>query len=807
YKDFLEEAFEPSEYANVILQAPVGSAFHGMDVQTALAKLSFGIDHLNKQVQEQVTTHYEELLHQVTGLSHLEGVLGTVRQKIEALNASFDRVRSKIRDPYSEIQAKTTELERIQAASEVLRRVIRFLYLVKRLETQLPGGERELAKAALSVNELDSIIKDADLNGINVVDVELESIAAARKQITAGAQALLERGMTSQNQTEVAAALQVFHNLGQMAEQAQDVIEKMLEQIAEEMRHAFDFASLNREAMASARKTGDQPSKAAIASAFNSVLWTRMEQLMDVIYERAAKVYLMERVLSRKRDPLTHVSFLDEVAKNMDGNIITFFWQVLSSSFDRELRLATKSSASQLLQQVFQVSYPKLLRLFHDFFSRVAVISGSVFSRESHSPESTFLLKTLAPFEAAYLSKSLTRLMEFVNAAFPSKPVPGSVFVPQRDDVDKIARSISGELDLVKFDATLLVSVGKNVTKAIKLYAVKCESLSATDPYAYQVSGVGTATQSQLLNIEIVNCLWWLQESVWRTLEEYGESAVVDVIGEALDTLANLIQGVVEPLLNEVTRELEGTILKMHHGDDTGRYQRPAGRGGSPPRPSSSTSPYVVELASKIRWVQREILSRFQCGEESKDWIRTVGARIIDFFLRHASIVRPLSEPVKMRLAGDMTQLEFTLNQWFTAGHMRLETDVRQSYRALRAFKPLLFLDLNQIASSATTTSSLPPLVILHHLFSRVYPQIQLPTIIFGWTEAQYSEWLDTHEESDALDLLERCLDVYVEDVSKKGEKEFCPEYPVIRELITELRGSGVVGDDGGMEGEGNGVA
>ena len=59
---------------------------------------------------------------------------------------------------------------------------------------------------------------------------------------------------------------------------------------------------------------------------------------------------------------------------------------------------------------------------------------------------------------------------------------------------------------------------------------------------------------------------------------------------------------------------------------------------------------------------------------------------------------------------------------------------------------------------------------------------------VFGWKEAQYSEWLDSHEEADALDLLERGLGVYVEDVSKRGEKEFCAEYPVIRSLIAGIR-------------------
>lgn len=119
YKDFSEETFDATDYANVILQVEKPGAFYGMDVSTALSKLTFGIDHLNKQVQEQVcftagcfgacmgagrgistsdcygtsqvTTHYEDLLQQVTGLSHLEEVLTNVKEGVSSLNTSFDR--------------------------------------------------------------------------------------------------------------------------------------------------------------------------------------------------------------------------------------------------------------------------------------------------------------------------------------------------------------------------------------------------------------------------------------------------------------------------------------------------------------------------------------------------------------------------------------------------------------------------------------------------------------------------------------------------------------------------------------------
>lgn len=41
-----------------------------------------------------------------------------------------------------------------QEACDILRRVIRVIYLTKRLQSQLQGGAREITKAAQSLSEL-----------------------------------------------------------------------------------------------------------------------------------------------------------------------------------------------------------------------------------------------------------------------------------------------------------------------------------------------------------------------------------------------------------------------------------------------------------------------------------------------------------------------------------------------------------------------------------------------------------------------------------------------------------------------------
>ena len=203
---------------------------------------------------------------------------------------------------------------------------------------------------------------------------------------------------------------------------------------------------------------------------------------------------------------------------------------------------------------------------------------------------------------------------------------------------------------------------------------------------------------------------------------------------------------------------------------------------------NSEIAAYLVDFVNKLKWIHKEILLKLTCGDDSKNWNRVLCSRILDFFLRHASMVRPLSETGKLKLAGEITQLEFSLSQWFNGLSLKLETDfeIQTSYRAFRSFKSFLFLDIGQLLEFHHN-EHLPPMIVLHHLFVRSYPSISLPPWHFNMTELQYSDWLDAHP-NEGINLLEKCLDIYAEEVKRKGEKEYCPEYPILRGFIKSLR-------------------
>uniref|UniRef100_A0A8B9WRA6 Component of oligomeric golgi complex 5 n=1 Tax=Bos mutus grunniens TaxID=30521 RepID=A0A8B9WRA6_BOSMU len=146
YSDFLNEDFDVKTYTS--------QSIHQAVIAEQLAKLAQGISQLDKELHLQVVARHEDLLAQATGIESLEGVLQMMQTRIGALQGAVDRMKAKIIEPYNKIVARTAQLARLQVACDLLRRIIRILYLSKRLQGQLQGGSREITKAAQSLNEL-----------------------------------------------------------------------------------------------------------------------------------------------------------------------------------------------------------------------------------------------------------------------------------------------------------------------------------------------------------------------------------------------------------------------------------------------------------------------------------------------------------------------------------------------------------------------------------------------------------------------------------------------------------------------------
>lgn len=117
YATFAHPSFDANEYANAILanqayrpsdhhQSNTGTAITSNAVSTVkagqapeeisvfLAKLSFGIDDVNRQLKNVINVHHEKLLEQAASVNQLEGTLGAVKNGLKDIDGSVTRPAS-----------------------------------------------------------------------------------------------------------------------------------------------------------------------------------------------------------------------------------------------------------------------------------------------------------------------------------------------------------------------------------------------------------------------------------------------------------------------------------------------------------------------------------------------------------------------------------------------------------------------------------------------------------------------------------------------------------------------------------------
>lgn len=751
-KQFVEQDFDSASYTSSVIKAA--------NIGEALSRLNLALNQLDKELNSQVVAHHEELLSQVNNVKDLETMLQVITSGVDSLQLSVNRMIVDIGEPASVIYSRTLQLSRIQAACELLRKVIRFLYFSRKLKSHLQQGARELAKAAQCVLDLESLRKEGDLNGIAVVDAETRWIMKAGEDVMNNASRILIQGLESQNQTEVAAALQVFFNLGTLKTTVEGTITTLLERISKSMKASLMF---NEETL----------SKGNLESS-KTLLWTRLEKLMDTIHITCVQIWLIIRVLSKLKHPVLQTPLLAAVVKPNEQSVIISYWKELTQKISDCLDQAAK--ASPFIESTFVGDFPKLNRFFQELLKRLMTHYEIKYIKGSMSAEDqTLLINSVSLFRNAYLQRSFSRMFDSINKSFNMNSTPSS------EEIINLVSIIANELETAHSSSDeLTIAVAKNVSKAVKFFVTKVESSIGTDPTAYQITSDGTLSMTQQKNIKLFNVLFQLHANVTNVMNAMMTTPPLMSLGavtEALNDLKKLGDQVLHPLYQKLAKYFEQTLLLMHREDFGGNDVAHSD--------GQACSGYLKQLQQQIMLLQNVLISKLANGTWLSHHNQLLSSRIVLFFVRHASLVRPLGEAGKLKLANDMAQLEFSIAPLFPANQLGYP------YKMLRALRPFIFRETAQISSLSPTKCPelqvLPPSVILHHLFSRGPPSLQSPHTSRNWTVQQYSDWLDQHNEHEIWVLIKSTLDAYAAQVNLRGEKEFCPIYPIILSLGPSL--------------------
>ncbi|KAI0316244.1 Golgi transport complex subunit 5-domain-containing protein [Amylostereum chailletii] len=728
------------------------------DLEGSFGSVRAGLDELDTsldKLRQKIRVPYQAMQSNVTRLQRLQQVSDVLRRTSRFVILA-KRLQAQIADLGEESDVPEGKPEvKVNGAS------------LDRQRSSTPGldheGEKErtLAQAALSVAELNDLLETTfegmstsetmssegppsdgriSLHSVNAVASHIPFIESVRNKITIDMESMVLVGLTETNQSLLASSLQTAHNLRVLPDLVQNLVADLSTAVETRIKSAFDMSRISKELLAKDPTPGPsgvsyksrvrtEPTNLT-APQWTNALWTRLSSLIEDMAGACIKVYTLEKVLKLKKDPVSQVVFLDEAMKVLEGKPSTTFWTALGRSLEKQSRDSAKNST--FLQQTLSSGYPRLLRLFHDFFAKIAVHTDTVYTLTQQSTETVLVLRALSTFETLYLSRVANRLNETVGQAFQG----GARSPPGLAEGINISRTIANELDSAKFDPLLVRSVARSAKSSLDMMMTRLDGLIPRDRSALSLAGP-TATPQQALNASIATCL----HNCWSRLRKLEDEYPEVVFNE----MHNVFDRMVDPLLGVIKRELGSIVARLHKDP------------GAPVDPMmGSTSPYLKDLVDKLNFIKKEVLSRFSLEDVTREWTISIVQYVMKIFVLHISIVKPLDESRKLQLTNDMTEFEFALSAFLIQNSQTKRGEnldvAGNDYRTLRAMRPLLFLDNSSLASPQHTTG-LPPLIVLHHIFVR--SPISLPHALHGWQETEYVRWLEEHSEEEALTLID----------------------------------------------------
>jgi len=325
-----------------------------------------------------------------------------------------------------------------------------------------------------------------------------------------------------------------------------------------------------------------------------------------------------------------------------------------------------------------------------------------------------------------------------------------------RWDCAALIHQLKEELGPCLADARVAAQLAHSAAQALHLLGEKVEYQLQSGSEARQVTGPCNAVQQR--NLQLCGLLQDVHVHVNSLLGSLPEDAA-KVLSAAAVLLDKVQEECLQPLFKQFQERLEKAMLAMHKDNWSQKANAD----------TTVCSQYMEELISVMVHFSSEFYSKLVPSSSgsangntdatfpgvSEALARRAAERLVTIFVRHAALLRPLSENGKLRLAKDMAELELAVGQ-----NLYSVTQLGGSYRALRAFRPLLFLPTAQVPTSPLL-QELPMSVVLHHLYTRAPENLLSPHAKAGLTAAQYSLWLDQHNEEEIWRGIRGTLDAY----------------------------------------------
>lgn len=747
FTPFLSANFDAAQFASNALENTHTTA------QAQIDYLQQGIALLDAQLRQLVLQHRSELISHTSKLDETDVSLQRISLSVRSLQSVAARVRAEVMEPYQQIVTRTQQLSNVQRTVDLLRHTIHRVKLVQRLRAEVSSGSEEImevAKAARLLSDIRAADSEADLSGLTVVEDDAEFIATTNTNVRAKIKAALRAGLDTLSQAEVGSALQALYNLQELKSAVEAHIDAAVAHLEKNFSAAMDPRKLSASTPGSGAGSGGvrgvvgalQGATARVQEA----LWERLGEAFEGFWRTGVAMWHLQRVLLKKRDPLTHDLFIDVVAPTeLDQLPLDRFWEKAATVLSQCFASAFSVQRGGFVREALVQFYPRLAGMLEATCSRIVKDGSARDAPDALSPQqAAALLATPLDAESAYLSAVQSRLQAAAATAFSG----GSRGLPTAADLQTFVARSHEELKTAATGgdrlATLVATV---VGSALQIAAERAEMMAAGGPELRTVGNTCTAAQAR--NIALCNALQELHRSMAALAPRLPGPAALALLGP-VDAIQAAALDLVAPLFRAMVDAAQERILRVH-GLNLGADEGAEGA-------VVETSMYMQDLVRQLTQYRIEYLAKFNpppglaTGGSSvpRALVERMAARLLVFFVRHAALVRPLSLPGKLQLAKDIGELEAAVTQQLLPAEQ-----LGAPLRGLRSFRRLLFTDTDQLEGEGSSVlKDVPLTATLHHLFSRAPAELESPHIRNKLSPAQYSLWLDEHTKKESVKFI-----------------------------------------------------
>ncbi|CEL94689.1 unnamed protein product [Vitrella brassicaformis CCMP3155] len=357
----LSALFEETEDVVPYVRA---AAERGPDhVLRAAQLLEKAVNRIDSELHSEVVACHEHLLQNVSSIDDLDRELGAVRQSVDTIKDTLMRVEKETLDPFKVMKQQVETLERLYAASDLIRSVLRFNLSVKKLRAQMDPHTPDIAKAAQTLFEMEGLLNAGRGAGglpeggvpnaslLSTLSAEAQWVRDLSKEIRDQARTRLRTGMRNQSKLDLNVACQVFYNLNCLGEQLEGAL-------AEQVAEVDDNFNV-------------KPILNASVSGQLTAFWGQLTHFTTALHTAVKRMVVLDQVVWASADGSEgHLHYrFDEVLEDrgLAPSLTEHFWRRLMQNLSNKMVQLVGASSTSLLdarQRSLRMSlaseYPKL---------------------------------------------------------------------------------------------------------------------------------------------------------------------------------------------------------------------------------------------------------------------------------------------------------------------------------------------------------------------------------------------------------------------------------------------------------------